>query len=140
MCGKQGLWTEYAHLLVEGSDGGSVLELLDVILGLGSATLALSSDLDLALVGSRGQDHLEDLGTDDARELQEWEGWARFDDNGLETVLKHERADKLELLRSNELDVLTKTGALGQSLRVVSHNCYSMNLSSFTLPWMVSFS
>jgi len=44
------------------------------------------------------------------------------------------------LLRSNELDVLTKTGALGQSLRVVSHNCYSMNLSSFTLPWMVSFS
>lgn len=29
------------------------------------------------------------------------------------------------MLRSNELDVLAETGSLGQSLLVVSHNCYS---------------
>lgn len=129
-----------ANLLVESNHGVSVLELLDVILSFGATSLTISDHLDSGLVAGRGEVHLEDLGTDVARKLQEWEGWAGFDDNGLKTILKHECANKLELLSSNELDGLTETNSLGQSLRVVSHNIYSNELGLFTLPWTVSFS
>lgn len=88
-CDKSCEWEGYAHLLVQSNHGGSVLEFLGVVLGSSAASLAVGDDLDSTLVAGRGEVHLEDLSTDVAGKLQEREGWARLDDDGLKTILKH---------------------------------------------------
>ena len=95
-----------AHLLVESSHSSSVLELLQVVLSSGTVVLAVGDNLDSTLVGGRGQVHLQDLGADRTRQLQERERCTRLDDNGLETMVKHVRGNQLELLGCNELDDL----------------------------------
>ena len=95
----------YANLLVQNSDGSSVLELLHVVLSSGTAVLAVG-DLDSTLVGRRSKAVLDDSGAKVTRELQERERSTRLDNNGLETIVKHVRGNQLELLGCNELDDL----------------------------------
>jgi hypothetical protein len=123
----------YANLLVESSQGGSVFELLKILLGSSAAALALGDDLNSTLVDSGGQVHLQNLGADRTGKLQEGEGSARLDDDGLKTIVKHVRSDKLKLLRGDQLDSLAKTTLLGQGLRVVSQSCRS---NMFGLPYL----
>jgi hypothetical protein len=123
----------YANLLVESSQGGSVFELLEILLGSSAAALALGDNLNSTLVDSGGQVHLQNLGADRTRKLQERERCTRLDDNGLKTIVKHVRSNKLKLLRDSQLDRLAKTTILGQRLRVVSQNCCS---NMFGLPYL----
>jgi hypothetical protein len=104
-----------------------VLGLLHVILGLDKATLALGDELKSTLVGCWGEVELQNTSAEVGRKLQEWEGCARLDDNGLQAVVKHIRTDKLKLLRSDKLDDLTEAAFLGQDLRIVRHSLYSTN-------------
>lgn len=67
------MWSATRH-------SSSVLELLEILLGSGTATLALGDDLDSTLVGSGGQVYLRDLGADVPRKLQGREGCARLDE------------------------------------------------------------
>jgi hypothetical protein len=83
----------YADLLVQDSDGSSVLEFLEVILGLDVATLGLGLELNSTLVGGRGQVELQNSGAQVGRQLHEREWSARLEDKGLKTILKHVRAD-----------------------------------------------
>jgi hypothetical protein len=76
-----------ADLLVESSHGGSVLELLEVVLGSDTFTLVLSDELNSTLVGSRSQVESEDSGAEVGRKFQERERRARLDDDSLEAVV-----------------------------------------------------
>lgn len=87
ICAEQELYVAYANLFAESSHGSSVLELLEMLLGSSATALTLSDDLDLTLIGSGGQVHLQDLGAD--RKLQEGEESTGLDDNGLKTIAKH---------------------------------------------------
>jgi hypothetical protein len=125
-CNKEGPCVGSANLLVEGSHGGSVLGLLEVVLGSDASALALSDELDSALVGSRSQVESEDSGAKVGRKPQEREGSAGLDDNSLQAVVQHVRSNKLELLGGSELDGLAEASFLSQDLRIVRHNCYSV--------------
>jgi hypothetical protein len=109
-----------------------VLELLQVVLSSGTAALVVGDDLDSAL-GGRSQVHPQDLVADGTGKLQERKRCTRHDDNGLKTIAKHVRSNKLKLLRDSQLDRLAKTTILGQRLRVVSQNCCS---NMFGLPYL----
>lgn len=112
----------YADLLVQDSDGSSVLEFLEVILGLDVATLGLGLELNSTLVGGRGQVQLQDSGAQVGRQLHERERSARLNDDCLKTVAEHVRSDKLERLRSDQFESLTEAGFLGQNLHLVSRD------------------
>jgi hypothetical protein len=79
-----------------------------VVLGSHAATLALSDKLNSTFVGGRNQLESKDSGAQVGRKFQEREWSTRLDDNGLKTVFQHVRSDKLELLRSDELDGLAE--------------------------------
>jgi hypothetical protein len=101
---------ENADLLFESSHSSSVLELLQVVLSSGTAVLAVGDDLDSAL-GGRGQVHLQDLVADGTGKLQERKRCTRLDDNGLKTIVKHVRSNKLKLLGCDQLDDLARPEA-----------------------------
>lgn len=111
-----------------------MLEFLEILLGSSTATLTLGNDLDSALFGGRGQVHLQDLGADRTRKLQERERCTGLDDNGLKAVLEHVRGHQLELLGCNELDDLAEATLLGQRLSVVSQFVTAIDLNLLTLP------
>lgn len=91
----------HADLLVQVSDGSSVLgvsaellvlELLRILLGLDVAILGIGGELYSAL-GSGGQVECQNSVANMGRQLHERKGSARLENNSLKTILKHVGAD-----------------------------------------------